>query len=214
MAREDSEPKAGAIVGDTSNALGARLRELRVQSGLSVSALARRLDISVSAVSQIETGAMTPSVNRLLAIVTTLGVSLAAAFERPATSGNPALVTPPLPRGEYRLARSGTVDPIHLDGGIVYRRLSPGPIDGLELFESTYPPNSAGSRHGDLGGHEGFEVGSVSSGTLRIQFDDETVELGAGDSITFASTRPHRLSNRSDVPCVAVWMIVHSVTSA
>ena len=46
----------------TAESLGARLRELRTASGVSLRALAARLGISPSAVSQIERGVMRPSV--------------------------------------------------------------------------------------------------------------------------------------------------------
>ncbi|SMQ62378.1 transcriptional regulator, XRE family with cupin sensor [Agreia sp. VKM Ac-1783] len=205
-----------------NESLGRRLRELRMQSGLSLRALARSLDISASAVSQIETGVMVPSVNRLIAIVTALGVPLSAAFEAPgaesaaasttATLGDrlAGLADEPVEGDGYVISRAGRVPDMNLESGVVYRRLSPGPVPGLEIFESTYPAGSTGSAHGDLIRHDGFEIGSISSGTLTITFEGEDVTLSAGDSITFPATRPHRLSNRSGESCVAVWLIVHS----
>lgn len=206
-----------------NESLGRRLRELRTQSGLSLRALARSLDISASAVSQIETGVMVPSVNRLIAIVTALGVPLSAAFEAPgaesaaastaaATLGDrlAGIADEPVEGDGYVISRAGRVPDMKLESGVVYRRLSPGPVPGLEIFESTYPAGSTGSAHGDLIRHDGFEIGSITSGTLTITFEGEDVTLSAGDSITFPATRPHRLSNRSGEPCVAVWLIVHS----
>ena len=206
-----------------NESLGRRLRELRTQSGLSLRALARSLDISASAVSQIETGVMVPSVNRLIAIVTALGVPLSAAFEAPgaesaaastaaATLGDrlASIADEPVEGDGYVISRAGRVPDMKLESGVVYRRLSPGPVPGLEIFESTYPAGSTGSAHGDLIRHDGFEIGSITSGTLTITFEGEDVTLSAGDSITFPATRPHRLSNRSGEPCVAVWLIVHS----
>ena len=206
-----------------NESLGRRLRELRTQSGLSLRALARSLDISASAVSQIETGVMVPSVNRLIAIVTALGVPLSAAFEAPgaesaaastaaATLGDrlAGIADEPVEGDGYVISRAGRVPDMKLESGVVYRRLSPGPVAGLEIFESTYPAGSTGSAHGDLIRHDGFEIGSITSGTLTITFEGEDVTLSAGDSITFPATRPHRLSNRSGEPCVAVWLIVHS----
>ncbi|KQR24492.1 hypothetical protein ASF79_04720 [Agreia sp. Leaf335] len=206
-----------------NESLGRRLRELRTQSGLSLRALARSLDISASAVSQIETGVMVPSVNRLIAIVTALGVPLSAAFEAPGAESAAASTTAatlgdrlagiadePVEGDGYVISRAGRVPDMKLESGVVYRRLSPGPVPGLEIFESTYPAGSTGSAHGDLIRHDGFEIGSITSGTLTITFEGEDVTLSAGDSITFPATRPHRLSNRSGEPCVAVWLIVHS----
>src|SRR3954463_1551257 len=53
-----------------------RLRAERERRGISLRELARRLDISPSAISQIETGRARPSVATLWAIVTELGTSL------------------------------------------------------------------------------------------------------------------------------------------
>lgn len=206
-----------------NESLGRRLRELRSQSGLSLRALARSLDISASAVSQIETGVMVPSVNRLIAIVTALGVPLSAAFEAPGADSSASrasadtlgeklagLTDHPVAADGYVISRAGRVNDMNLETGVVYRRLSPGPVPGLEIFESTYPAGSTGSAHGDLIRHDGVEIGSITSGTLTITFESDLVTLSAGDSITFPATRPHRLSNRSGEPCVAVWVIVHS----
>ena len=65
----------------TAESLGARLRELRTASGVSLRALAARLGISPSAVSQIERGVMRPSVSRLIAYVGAIDVPLSAVFE-------------------------------------------------------------------------------------------------------------------------------------
>jgi transcriptional regulator with XRE-family HTH domain len=64
----------------TAESLGARLRELREGTGLSLRAVARRLDISLSAVSQIERGVLRPSGSRLIAYVTAIGVPLNEVF--------------------------------------------------------------------------------------------------------------------------------------
>ena len=54
--------------------VGPRLRAYREQRGLSLRELARRLGVSPSAISQIETGKSRPSVSTLYSIVSELGV--------------------------------------------------------------------------------------------------------------------------------------------
>src|SRR5262245_65773287 len=56
--------------------IGSRLREERERARLSQRELARRLGVSASLISQIESGQSKPSVSTLYAIVTELGVSL------------------------------------------------------------------------------------------------------------------------------------------
>src|SRR5207249_2571457 len=77
--------RAGAPRSDGS--VGPRLRERRAELGLSLRELARRLEVSPSLVSQIETGKIQPSVRTLYAIVNELGLSLDEIFE---LSGSPA----------------------------------------------------------------------------------------------------------------------------
>jgi transcriptional regulator with XRE-family HTH domain len=217
----------------TPESLGARLRELRTASGVSLRALAARLGISPSAVSQIERGVMRPSVSRLIAYVGALGVPLSAVFEagiEKAPEGSAgaraaeysaaeysaapdgAAQEPAAPVGQYQFAirRSWEVAPLKLGGGVTFRRLSPVPTPGVEFFESTYPPNSMSNAHGELLRHEGYEVGTVTAGELTVEFDTDVVTLAPGDSITFPCSRPHLISNRSPlVAAVATWLIVN-----
>jgi transcriptional regulator with XRE-family HTH domain len=220
----------------TPESLGARLRELRTGSGVSLRALAGRLGISPSAVSQIERGVMRPSVSRLIAYVGAIGVPLSAVFEtgiEKAPEGSagaraaeysaaqrgtapdgagPAPAAGASGTGQYQFAirRSWEVAPIRLGGGVTFRRLSPVPTPGVEFFESTYPPNSMSNAHGELLRHEGYEVGTVTAGELTVDFDTDVVTLGAGDSITYPCSRPHLIANRSPlVTAVATWLIVN-----
>lgn len=191
----------------TGEQLGTRLRELRVESGTTLRALARELGISPSAVSQIERGVMRPSVSRLIAYVSALGVPLSAVFE---TEKAPEDDEAREPLG-LAIRRSWEVAPITLGGGVVFRRLAPVPTPGVEFFESTYPPNAISNAHGQFLRHEGYEVGTVTAGELTIEFESDIVTLAPGDSITFPCARPHLIGNRSaTVTAVATWLIVHS----
>jgi transcriptional regulator with XRE-family HTH domain/mannose-6-phosphate isomerase-like protein (cupin superfamily) len=60
--------------------LGPRLRARRIEQGVGLRELARRLQVSASLISQIETGKLTPSVSTLFAIVNELDVSLDQLF--------------------------------------------------------------------------------------------------------------------------------------
>ncbi|WP_220137028.1 helix-turn-helix domain-containing protein [Streptomyces himalayensis] len=197
----------------TNERLGERLRELRLRSGKSLRALARELGISASAVSQIERGTMRPSVSRLIAIVSAIDVPLAAVFDTSETGEYTATDeggVPEPPVEGFAVRRSWEVAPVFLDGGVVFRRLSPVPTPDVEFFESTYPPGSVSNVHRQFLKHEGYEVGTVTQGELTIEFESETVTLGAGDSITYPCQRPHIVSNRSETAtAVATWLIIH-----
>jgi DNA-binding XRE family transcriptional regulator/quercetin dioxygenase-like cupin family protein len=63
--------------------IGQRLREARVERGMSVRGLARAVDVSASLISQIETGKSSPSVSTLYAITTALRISIEDVFGDP-----------------------------------------------------------------------------------------------------------------------------------
>jgi transcriptional regulator with XRE-family HTH domain len=199
----------------TPESLGMRLRELREGAGVSLRALAARLGISPSAVSQIERGVMRPSVSRLIAYVGAINVPLSAVFEtgiEKAPEGSAGARAAAAPAGQFQFAirRSWEVAPILLGGGVTFRRLSPVPTPGVEFFESVYPPNSMSNAHGELLRHEGYEVGTVTAGELTVDFDTDVVTLAAGDSITFPCSRPHLIANRSaTATAIATWLIVN-----
>ncbi len=201
-----SEP-AGAVEADSGadTGVGTRIRELRQARGISARALAKTLGISPSAVSQIERGVMQPSVSRLIAITDALGVPLVAAFD-PA-SDRP--VEPAGPSG-FTLQRAGQSPDIVLDSGVSFRRLTPGSSPGIDYFESIYPPGAAAHGADGLFHHEGYEVGTVVSGELTIDFEAERVILRAGDAISYPCSVPHRLHNTGDTDAVAHWLIVHA----
>ncbi|ROQ40021.1 XRE family transcriptional regulator [Frondihabitans sp. PhB188] len=186
--------------------LGARLRTLRTDSGLTLREMAEALGISSSAVSQIERGVRRPSVSRLLAIVQVLGRPLADVFD---AAEEPAADRAEMPVG-YVLARAGATHPVTLGTGVVFRRLSPAHTAGVDFFESTYPAGAVATDMGSLITHEGYEVGTVTSGELTIDFADERVVMRAGDSIRFPCEVPHRMGNYGSVDAVATWVIVHS----
>ena len=208
---------AGALPEADREGVGARLRELRLASGMSLRALARELGISASAVSQIERGAMQPSVGRLIAMVGALGVPLSAVFDETA-AGGAASGAPAAPgaRGTAEgsglataVVRAGEVAPVLLEGGVLFRRLAPQPVDAVDFFESTYPPGATSTAQRRFLRHDGIEFGTVTVGELTVEFEDETVVLAAGDAITFPCERGHRMINRGTTTAVATWLIVH-----
>src|SRR5918996_1531033 len=74
--------------------VGRRLRANREERGLSLRELARRLGMSPSAISQIETGKSRPSVSTLYAMVSELGISLDDLFT-PTEVKRPTKAAPP-----------------------------------------------------------------------------------------------------------------------
>lgn len=201
--RERQADGSGKQARPEPEGIGARLRAEREARNISMRQLARRLDISPSALSQVETGTSRPSVRTLYAIVSELGLSLDEIF-RPELKdgggrdgdGGVALV---------QGAESRKV--IELESGVRWERLTPMPDQAVDFLCVTYEVGGASSTSERLARHSGREYGLVMEGRLKITVGFESYELGPGDSISFDSTTPHRLVNEGDVPVRAVWFV-------
>jgi transcriptional regulator with XRE-family HTH domain len=185
--------------------IGDRIREERTQAGISQRELARRLGLSASMISQIESGQTLPSVATLWAIVTELDLSLDTVIrgEEPDAvqdDGPDAGNGGPVVRADRRRS-------VRLDTGVRWEELSPGAEEGIDFVRATYEVGGASTTDESLMRHSGREYGYVLSGLLGIQIGFREYELGPGDSIAFDSTTPHRLFNKGDVPVEAVWFV-------
>lgn len=185
--------------------LGARIRTLRMDQGLSLRKVAELLGISPSALSQIERGKMRPSVTRLYQIMSILDLPMSAVFGTEHTGPPPPAPTEPK-SDEIVVQRDEDARTLTLDHGVRYRRLTPVAVPGMTVFESVYPAGSSSSQHAEYVCHNGREIGNVLSGRLVVDVGFESYELGPGDSIMYPSTTPHRISNPGDTPAVAIWM--------
>jgi transcriptional regulator with XRE-family HTH domain len=114
-------------------AVGARVREIRQQSGLSLRAVASALGISASALSQIETGRTRPSISRVHQIATEPNVPLSTLFapdlDTPRAEGKtPAatLSTSVSYDSSICVQKTTETPTIHLDNGIRWDRISQG----------------------------------------------------------------------------------------
>ncbi len=194
-----------ASIGATPE-VGGRLRALRKSQGMSARALAEALGISASAISQIERGVLQPSVSRLIAITDALAVPLASVFDEQPDAAQELSAT----AGGFAMQRAEQASVVVLESGVTFRRLSPGQTPGVDYFESTYPPGSTAHSEVELFRHDGYEVGTMISGEITVDFESERVVLRAGDAISYPCSRPHRLHNAGDVDAVAQWLIVHA----
>ena len=204
--------------------VGRRLREFREARELSLRELARRLGISPSAISQIETGKSLPSVSTLYAIVSELGMSLDELFSNggPVERGgggrrglagsgreSPRQVsTRQASDGEGRVQRAGGRHAIVLESGVRWERLTPNPDPGADFLYVVYDVGGSSSEGDRFIRHSGREYGLVLSGTLEVTVGFESFLLGPGDSICFDSTVPHCLRNASSEPVHGVWFVI------
>jgi transcriptional regulator with XRE-family HTH domain len=199
--------------------VGQELRTHREQRGLSLRELARRLSISPSALSQIETGKSRPSVSTLYSIVSELGISLDELFGgressrvRPKRSpARPAEPEPPaeLPRPDSgRLQKAAARQALELQSGVRWERLTAQPDPEADFLYVVYDVGGSSSQNDLFMRHAGREYGLVLTGTLEVTVGFDTYEVGPGDSISFDSTIPHRLRNLGSEPVTGIWFVV------
>jgi transcriptional regulator with XRE-family HTH domain len=198
---------------EPASPLGQRLRRERDRLGLSLRELARRLDVSPSLVSQIETGKIQPSVRTLYAIVSELGVSLDDLFSPagpPERVDTAAKAEGPFPADEPAgpVQRGGSRRAIELESGVRWERLTAWNDPDVEFLHTTYEVGGASSPDGTLVRHNGREFGIVISGRLGVTVGFEDHVLEPGDSISFESSIPHRLHNDGDEAVRAIWVVL------
>ena len=205
--------------------MGDRLREARQASGTSLRALAERLGVSPSLISQVETGRAKPSVSTLYALCNELGISLDELLFPDATddgvmdAGSPgtpgsrspasAIQGPPdMPLPGDPVQRASTRKSIRLASGVVWERLTTASIPQVDFFYVTYEVGGASSSEHEFQRHPGQEWGYILTGRLgvRIGFDDYVLE--PGDAIAFDSTTPHRLFNAGTEPVHGIWFVL------
>jgi transcriptional regulator with XRE-family HTH domain len=214
--------------------LGARLRVERLRQGMSLREMARRLGMSASAVSQIETGKAQPSVSKLFDIVNLLGTSLdgllaghsaqpgggarararevegreGEAREGEARGASSAPARAPAAEGFFSFQSADEHDVLALDSGVQWRRLTAGSLPGVEFLHVTYSPGGRSSSEGAFMRHAGQEFGYVLSGLLVVEVGFDSYELSAGAAISFPATTPHRLSNPGSERACAIWLVL------
>jgi len=199
--------------GDVPAALGPRLRAIRLARGIGLRELARRLELSPSSISQIETGKMQPSVRTLYAFAEELGVTVdevlfasgPVAPPLPGAGREPA--TAPSPGPGLAVQRANGRPSISLNSGVTWERLMFWADEDVEFIEATYEPGGASSPPDAFVRHNGHEFAHVLEGSLRVVVGFDEFILGPGDVITFPSSTPHRLSNEGTETVRAVWVV-------
>jgi transcriptional regulator with XRE-family HTH domain len=201
--------------------LGHRLRAAREEKNIGLRELARRLGVSPSLISQIETGKTEPSINTLFAIVSELELSVneivfepresaseaasrprdGAAPEEPRAAEAPEPPDSPVQRGTSRTS-------ISLESGVTWERLTAQPDHNVDFLLLRYPPGSESTPPHSLMRHNGTEYGYILRGRLQVSIGFDTYEIGPGDSIAFDCTQPHRFSTVGDEAVEAVWFVV------
>jgi transcriptional regulator with XRE-family HTH domain len=219
-------PRAGGSDGATAERqrlrgdLGHRLRAAREEKDIGLRELARRLGVSPSLISQIETGKTEPSINTLFAMVSELELSVnEIVFDPAREAGRPPRKQTPSARASSGskshadapgspVQRQVNRTSISLESGVGWDRLTAQPDHNVDFLLLRYPPGSESTPPHSLMRHNGTEYGYVLSGRLQVSLGFDNYVLEPGDSISFDCTQPHRFATVGDETVEAVWFVV------
>jgi len=174
--------------------LGQLLKLFREKTGRNQGDIAQKAGISISMLSQIERGLVSPSIDTLVMVCHALNLDPADLFKMLSTDR-------PVRIHHYgeRLTMS--------NNGIRYEQLmtsSQGPAQ-LELFLLEVEPGCRTMLSNE--GHEGTEIGYILKGNAVLCVDGEEYEVQENDSILFNSHLPHQLHNKGNEIFKSVWSI-------
>lgn len=174
------------------NAIGEQVRRYRSARRMSQRALGEIAGVTSGFLSQLENGHANASIATLRRIADALGVGMAELVE-----------AGPVPSG--RVVRSAHRRVFAASHGMTKWFLTEPPFGHVEMYAATVRPGGSTGpgqyRHGDA-----EEVLLVQRGSVLVELGEERYELGAGDSIVFASSTPHRVSNPGTVDAELVWV--------
>ena len=182
------------------SSIGPKLRDLRLQRGLSLQQLAERADVSAAAIHKIEKSGMVPTITTLLKLAGALNRSISYFVDEETEQNGPAFLTQ---ADERRIVYTS-----HL--GIDLAGIS-GPYGRFFLAGAvaTLEPGASSGDHAME--HPGEELVFVLEGSMEFEVDGQDYRLAEGDSVHFRTDRPHRWKNPGKRPARAVWMALRPI---
>jgi len=175
--------------------IGQKLKATRFKNDMTIQELAKRALVSSNMISRIERGLTTPSVEILMRLASSFGMSMNF-FVEEAEKGS-TLVHTLHGKGEPIFFFEDKHQIFSLTQGI----RDPGFSVFIDILEE-------GCNSGDVGMvHSGEEFAYVLEGEVVFVVDEEEFLVGVGDSIAFKASRPHRWKNLSQGRSQVLWVV-------
>ncbi|MFG0286428.1 MAG: helix-turn-helix domain-containing protein [Phycisphaerales bacterium JB039] len=176
-------------------AIGEQIKSRRLAQELTQGDLAERSGVSKAMICDIECGKKNPTIRLLGQLAAGLGVGISDLLDLDET---PRFVS------DRRAQQRTLVDP---ENGMERRVLSTAMLRrGIEIIEYTYPPGA------DCTGfpphyHGVYEAAVVVEGRVRMNIGSDQIELGPGDSVTYAADVEHSAMNVGEAPARVIYVV-------
>jgi transcriptional regulator with XRE-family HTH domain len=154
------------------NAVGPRLKQLRLRRDITLADLAEVTGISVSTLSRLEAGLRRPTLEQLLPLASAYGATLDELVDAP-------------PTGDPRI----NLRPIACGGGAIILPLTRR-AGGIQAYKFVLPAGDD-DREPDLRTHEGYDWAYVLNGMLRLVLGEHDMVLKPGEAAEFDTRTPH-----------------------
>lgn len=181
-------------MGESKVALSYAIRTQRKKLGLTLVELAEKTKFSISYISQVERGMLTPSIATLRKLAEALHIPAGQLMLKDSGVANAPVAVVRL-NERKQLAFPGS--------DIHYELLTPDMRRRASLLWVEAPP---GSESGPLFSHEGEDGVVVLKGAIEVEVGGVWHRLETGDSIYFNAGIPHRWRNSASEPAEAVWL--------
>lgn len=171
--------------------IGKRMKELRIQYGLTQQELADRSELTKGFISQLERNQNTPSVGTLLDIIQCLGTTPAEFF----TDEEPEQIV---------FKKDDFFKKVDEENKREIEWVVPNAQkDAMEPVRLTLKP---GGRSDVLLPHEGEEFGYVMKGTVRINYGGKSHTVHAGETFYYKSGKKHFIENTGSREAILIWV--------
>jgi len=203
--------------------VGSLIRRERQKQELSLRELARRVGVSASMLSQVETDRTRPSVSTIYAIATELGLSIDALLsesdgtvdvspadhsDADADADRQSATALAVTGLASQLVRPEDRRKLELESGVTWELLSDLLPHLVDFMYVSYEPGGRSSSSGKLMRHSGTEFAYLLRGKLKIQVGFDEYVLQPGDALAFDSTEPHLLVNEGSEPAEGIWFVL------
>lgn len=173
-----------------------RIKKLRREKGLSLRSLAEQAGVSASALSQIESEQVSPSIATLEKICSALSLPMTVLFDEPSNGTDPKIMPARDRRRVYSTTSHATIE--SLSRGLSEKKMQPILV--------TLDPGGVVGEH-PYSAKEGEEFAIVIQGIVKFEQNDKLYELQEKDAVYFDPHQPHNWTNHGQTPVVLLFVV-------